>query len=230
MATWDSADLLARCKRMSGVASNVSFPADADWYAWLTEAQADWYNVFAAMVPYVLIGAPTAMSTADSGATYTFASAITPLYVEVYDSATSGKPLRAGAFWDPTADYVWEGNKIRFPQSATKTFTNGPVARYVAPPDVIAAATAPTLVPAHARLLLVYRAVIAYCERGGHRDPTPFVQGESRFWLGDPLIGRPGLLTTLRTQNPMMGAAALTGYGELSGLSYLTTGGSYNPL
>lgn len=200
------------------------------WYALLSEAQAEWYQTFAAMVPWVLISAPTTLTTADGGLTYTFPSGVTPIYVELYDTTTSGRPLRPGAYWDPSADYVWEGSKIRFPQSGSKTFTAGPIARYIAGPTAVSASLAPTLVPDHARMLLVYRAVATWALRGGFQDPGPFEQAETRYWLGHPITGRPGLLAALVKANPFAGASALTGYNELSGLSYLSTGSGYVPL
>ena len=207
MALWDAAELLARCKRMAGVPTTTEFPADADWYAWLTEAQAHWYNVFAAQAPWVLMGAPQTLTTADSGATYTFPSSVTPLAVEVYDSQYD--LMKNGAFWDRSADYVWEGNKIRFPRAVSKPSTY--YARYVSPPGAIdAVPTEPTLVPSHTRLLLVYRATALWATRGGMRDPTPFYEAERRFWLGDMSIGDVGVLGALKMQNPFLGSAAYT--------------------
>ena len=221
MATWDAADLLARCQRESGVPSTTAFPADGDWYAWLTEAQALAYDHFAAQVPWVLMGAPVTLTTADSGATYTFASSIVPLAVEIYDA--NYRLLKNGAFWDRSADYVWEGNKIRFPRAISKPATYN--ARFVSPPDEISASTEPTLVPAHHRRLLVYLACALWASRGDMRDPRPYYELYQRAWLGNPQIGDVGVLGALKMQNPFLGAAA---YGGVSNWNAgIDTGAGY---
>lgn len=208
MAIWDNADLLARLTLIIGrdkLSSDASMTAP-NYYTLLTDAQAHYYNVFAAQVPYVLMGAPAALATADSGVTYTFGSGVTPLAVEVYDA--SYRLLKPGAFWDPSADYVWEGTLIRFPRAIARQ--QAYYARWIAPPGIIDASTAPTLVPAHTRLLLVYRAAGEWANRGGMRDPAPFIQMENRYWLGNPETGDLGVLGALKMQNPWLGGAAYT--------------------
>lgn len=221
MAFGDSADLLARCKRLAQLSSTDTSMADTDWYAYLTEAQAHVYNVWAAHVPWVLMGAPTAMSTADSGATYTFSSSITPLAVEIYDA--NYNLLKNGAFWDTQAGYVWEGIRIRFPKAVSKIATY--YARYITPPGVIAAATEPTLVPTHGRMVLVYHALWLWATMGNLRDPQPFANLEQAFLWGDPARGSVGVLIALKTQNPFAGSAA---YQTSSGmLNDVSTGAGY---
>ena len=206
MATWDSADLLARCKRLALRPTTDEETADADWYALLSEAQAHWQPVFAAHFPYYYWSAPTVMSTADSGATYTFSGSITPLRVEIYD-APNGVLLKPCTYWDASGDYVWESSKIRWPQNRTRTFTaGGPYARTITAPTVIDGSTAPTLLPDFARVLLVYRAVAEWANRGGLRDPRPFYEMEDRAWY-NPANGT-GILVQLKQQNPFQGAAA----------------------
>lgn len=210
MATWDSADCLARFKRYANRPSSDESFADADCYALLTEAQREWVGVFAAMVPWAMMGAPTLMSTADSGATYTFSGSITPLAVQVFD-ATNGRLLRPGAYWDSQADYVWEGSKIRMPRGSTKTFAAGPYARYITQPGVIDGSTEPTLLPDYARILLIYRALIKWTEvGGGFQDPETYRTAEQRAWVGNPATGDVGILGTLKMQNPFYGAAAFS--------------------
>lgn len=199
--------------------------ADADWYQYLSDGQAHLYNVFASHCPWVLTGAPTLLTSADSGVTYPFANSITPLYVELYDSA-NGRLLRPGAYFDKSADYVWEGVRIRFPGNISRSYANGPYARYITPPDVIAAATAPTLVPAHARIAIVYHALVLWATMAGLRDARPYQEAEQRFLWGDPQNGTPGVIIALKTQNPFAGAAA---YGASSGLlDGLDTGSGYS--
>ena len=224
MALWDGPDLLARVKLLSArdkLSSDASM-TDPNWYSLLTEAQAHWYSVYAAQVPYVLMGAPTALSTSDSGATYTFGSGVTPLAVEVYDA--NYRLMRPGAFWDATCDYVWEGVRIRFPKAISKPATYR--ARWIAPPAIIdATPTEPTLVPAHTRILLVYHAVAEWANRGGMRDPAPFWDMERRAWMGDYSIGDVGILGALKQQNFWMGAAAVPGGGGI--MDSVSTGAGY---
>lgn len=227
MAAFDSADLLSRCKTLSGRPAVDSATSDAQWYTLLTEAQATWTNTFAAQVPWVLMGAPTLLTSTDGGLTYPFPSSVYPLAVEVYDSTAASRLLKNGSYSDATADYVWEGNQIRFPQGESVTFANGPVARWVAPPSTLDGSNPPTLMPPHCRLLLVYRAVAEWANRGGFRDPTPFYDLERRFWFGNPQTGDVGALGALKNQNPLYMAAAINDSvgGILDGVS---TGSGYS--
>lgn len=222
MATWDSADLLARCVRHSRVPSTATFPVSTDWYAWLTEAQAQWYDTFSAQVPYILMGAPQTLTTADSGATYTFPSSVTPLAVEVYDG--NYRLLKPTAFYDTGGDYVWEGNKIRFPHSEKRPNTY--YARYITPPDVIDGSTPPTLVPAHARRLLVFTALHAWASDTAATAPERFERMIQRAWFGNPVVGDVGILGALKNQNFFMGGTALsTGTGGI--MDNVSTGAGY---
>lgn len=212
MALWDSADLLARCKRLAARPATdedkgpTDSTADDMWYALLTEAQQEYYNRFAAHFPWVLYTAPTKLTTADNGLTYTFPSSVTPMKVELYRSK-AGEMMWPGGYFDGAKDYVWEGNRIRFPWGRTVTFGDGPYARYIVPPGVIASATQPTLAPDWTRLLLVYHAVKIWAERGGLRDPQPFARLENEMWF-NPEQGT-GVLVTLKTQQPYSGLGAI---------------------
>lgn len=221
MADWDSADLLARVKRDALRPAADELMDDATWYIYLSEAQVWWHGIFSTMLPGLLWGAPALMSTADGGLTYTFPLGVTPSKVQIYESL-NGRLLIPCAPWNAGGDYVWEGNKIRFPRNLTKTFPDGaPYARYVAPPTKIDAGTQPVLVPDWTRILLPPRACIIWCERGGLRDPQPFEKKENDLWIGNMAIGKPGILVTLKTQNPFAGAEAIRGDGLVSGLNYL---------
>src|SRR5690348_6155626 len=72
MAKYDAADLLARCKRNAMRPATDAQQTDADWYAFLTEAQDEWFQSIAVMCPEALYGPPTVLSTADQGLTFTF--------------------------------------------------------------------------------------------------------------------------------------------------------------
>jgi len=229
MATWDSADLLSRCRLLAARPTTDTATSDAQWYQMLTEGQAHWTNVFSAQVPWVLMNPPTLLVSTDGGYTYPFPGCVMPLAVEVFDALDTGRILKPSAYWDPNGDYVWEGDHIRFTQGTAQSFANGPYARYVSPPGAIDASTQPSLVPAHCRLLLVYRAVAIWANRGGFRDPSPFYEMERRFWYGDPSSGDIGVLGALKMQNPFYGGTA---YQESVGgpLEGVSTGAGYRVL
>jgi hypothetical protein len=200
-----------------------------DWYALLTEAQVQEYQNFAVHVPEVLYGAPQLLTTADSGVTYTFPSSVFPFgSIEVYDRLTL-PPMSEGAFWDAGADYVFEGDNIRMTRNRPRTFSDGPYARFIAPPTVIDASTQPTLVPDFSRILLVYRATAMWAERGGFRDATPFWNMWARAWYGDPNRGDFGLLGMLKNQRAFGGGAAIPSTHSLTGLEFVDTGQGYTP-
>lgn len=229
MAQWDSPYLLAAVKALAVRPSVDAAMSDAAWYLLLEMAQTHWTNVLAAQVPWVLMGAPVTLTTADGGVTYTFPSGIAPLAVEVYDATGPARLLRPSAYFDASGDYVWESATIRFPQNLGNTAGFNLVARYVAPAGVLNASTPPTLQPPQARMLLVYRAVAQWASQGGMRDARPYFDLEQRYWLGNPAAGDPGLLGTLKLQNSFMGGMAVmqTSGGILDGVD---TGTGYRAM
>ena len=201
MALYDSSDLLARCQRwLNRPASDLGM-TDAHWYAFLTEAQSKWYNIIATRAPHVLYGAPELLTTADSGATYNFASSPFPGgAIEVRESR-AGALLTVGAEFDDSVDFTFEGDKLRVPGGRRRTFSSGPYARYIAAPTVVAAATEPTLKPAAARMLMVYDACTRAAIRLGTHDPQQFREMEKIAAWGDPEVdGDVGLIGALRSQ------------------------------
>ena len=168
------------------------------------------YSLVATHAPHYLMGAPTTLSTADSGTTYTFSGSIQPLAVELYDGP-NGPLLRPCTYWDRAGDYVWEGSRIRFPGGQTRTFGNSLYGRYITPPTTISASVEPTLEPDEARIFIVYKALIMWASGRGMRDPAPFERMFTKGWYGDPQSGDPGFLTRLKTQNPFAGMAAYSG-------------------
>lgn len=200
---------------------------DPNWYSFLTDAQAHWLPMFAAHFPWLFWTAPTLMTTSDAGKTYVLGASITPLKIEVYD-AIGGRIMQPCAYWDGPGDYVWEGNRIRMPANQSKTFSAGaPYARYIAAPGIIDAATDPTLTPDWARIVLVYHAAGMYARRGGLRDAKPYEELEDKAFYGEPQKGKPGILATLKNQNPFGGAAAYAS-PSLTGLEYHVAT-SYSP-
>jgi hypothetical protein len=221
VADWDSADLLARVKRDGAIPAVDEDMADADWYAYLTEAQIYWHGQFATHFPWILWSAPTLLVSADGGITYAMPGGVNPSKIEVYD-AVGGRLLVPGAYWSMGADYVWEGSRIRMPRNVPRSFGDGPYARYIAAPPKIDAATQPVLLPDWARALLPPRALMLWADRGGLRDPAPYQRKENELWYGEPQRGQFGILVTLKTQNPFGGAAAIRRDETVSGLGYFS--------
>lgn len=227
MATWDSADLLSRCKTLAHrPAVDASMP-DATWYSILTEAQAHFTNIFTAHFPWLMMGPPVSLVSTDGGLTFPFPGCVFPLAVEIYDTTTPARLLRPGSYWDSSCDYVWEGDHIRFPQGQANPFGTSPVARYINPPGAVDGSNQPTLMPPHARLLMVYWAVGEWASRGGMRDPKPYFDLMTRAWYGDPGRGDVGLLAALKLQNPFLGGMALD-TGTQGILADVSTGAGYS--
>lgn len=230
MAAWDVADCLARIKLYAGLPTNTEEMADADWYALMTEAEREWIGVMAAQFPSLMMGPPVLMSSEDSGLTYHLTSSATPLAITVFD-APNGSLLRPGAYWDQDAGYVWEGVRIRFPRNATRTFADGPYARYVAQPTAaISASASMTLLPDYARILVVYRTLSKYASIGNLGDPAIWDAKEQQAWIGNPAAGDVGILGTLKMQNPFYGAAAYSNAEQTTGFAYLNTVHGYTAI
>lgn len=220
MSQWDSAYLLAACKALAQRPATDATMPDPSWYLLLEMAQTYWTNVLATQVPWVLMGPPTNLTSADGGVTFTFPGGIQPLAVEVYDATGPARLLRPGAYFDSSADYVWEGATIRFPQNLGNVAGFNMVARYITPAGVLNASTQPTLQPPQARQLLIYRAVAQWASQGGMRDAKPYYDLEMKYWIGNPAAGDPGLLGALKLQNSFLGGMAMmtTSGGILDGV------------
>ena len=212
MADWDKTDLLNRVKRDGRIPATTAFPADADIYAWLTRAEALWKPRICSVYPYFMFEAPTLMTSSDSGVTYVFASEAAPLAVEVYP-ALIGEPLVCGQFGDTSADYVWEGSKIRMPGNIARVFANGPYGRWVEAPGTIDASTDSTILPAGARQLLVDQALIYWSRAMPGLDPQRFLDQLDETWASVEL--------SLKQANIKYGDAANRQRAKVSGLAYL---------
>lgn len=219
MAYLDSADLLAKAKLLARRPSTDEEMADADWYNFLTQAQDYWVRIISQHAPGLLCGAPTQLTTADSGYTYTFSTV--PVAVLEVTSGKGGTPVVVGQYYDPQAEFTWEGEStLRVARNTTRTFSSGLWARWVAMPSAISGAAEPSL-PAQYRLLLVPRACILWARRGGARDPSPYIAEEQRLWAGDPGVpGDVGLLGALKKkawhQNSASGAVPFWRTGSMN--------------
>ncbi len=207
MAAYDAADLLARLRRDVREPTTADFPATADLYAWLGQGQIDVFQRLAMAVPDAVIGAPTQMTTADSGQTYTFGTdsaaptnytAIYPVgHISIYGKL-SDIPDNA---WVEGVDYAMEGDRIRR-LPADQPYTGAaPYYQGIALPLVLDGSTPPTLEPVAARELIVDAAAIRYAE-AVPKDPTAYLARLERHW--DTWVG------ALQTQYARRGAVAAT--------------------
>jgi len=181
MANFDSADLLSRVKALLNRPSTDEAISDAQYYVMPGDAQRRVVTLLAFHAPECMYGSPTKLSTADSGATYTFgtdadSANISPVgHIELRESKT-GAMIPPASEWEISSlAYLFESDTIRWPGQKTRTFSDGPYARFVTMPTVLDGSTAPTLKPLYARELLVYDAAERAAVRVG-LDPTPYGQ------------------------------------------------------
>jgi hypothetical protein len=197
MAVESSAELLAFCQDMSGLPTVNEEMDSTKWFRLLTLAQKELFHILASHVAGSQYGAPELMTTADGGYTYTFAS-----YpwgrAEIRQSRT-GALLVPGSESDYDADFVAEGQTIRWVNDQSRTFSDGPYARYAPEPGDISASTQPTLKPPSARVLICWRALETWSAMGARRDPAFYAREYQKGLFGDPMTpGSVGLIPALK--------------------------------
>lgn len=181
MARYDAADLLSLSKMYFNRPSIDEAVTDPQWYQALTEAQARVAEMLAFAHPEAMLSAPTKLTTTDNGATYTFGtdSGLPANYQNISGegyiillASATGPEIPPGSDLDNTTDvFIFEDGVIRWPGQKTRTFSDGPYCRFVTPPGVIDASTAPVLKPVHLRAILPYDACRRVAIRLGE-DPT----------------------------------------------------------
>lgn len=181
MAGWTSADLLDRFQMYLGRGNGGLMAADELWttarcYTWLADAQEAVYADLAPIVPAAFVGAPSVLTSADGGVTYTFPSGTYPFgHVEVYARENGGRELYASTYGNPSGDFVIEGSTIRAPGNRTRTYASGPYARYTAFPSRLSASVEPSINPEPARELILWKALQNAAEvSAGAMDPEPW--------------------------------------------------------
>lgn len=189
MSTYDNADLLLRFNALAARPSSDEY-TDADKYALLATGQMKVIQEIAVRYPDCLYQAPTAMSTSDGGATYTFGTdsngyAVMPYgHVGIY-SSLSNVPDNP---WVAGVDYLDEGTLIRLPNN--RTYSGTLYWRGIPTPSDISASIQPAIRPAPARVLIVYKAVEEFGLRGGlNPEVTTAVQAlwsrEFPLWMAN---------------------------------------------
>ena len=228
MAYETRAELRSAFRRESGLPTAndelASDNSDVDQY--LSLGQQAVFRQLATTVPGSQVAAPEKLTTADGGYTYTFA--YYPFGHAEIRSSRTGSLLIPGAESDPGADFVQEGQTIRFTNYRARTFDDGPYARYAPTPPDISASQEPTLKPNQARVLILYKALDLWATKGGYRDPTPFRNMFRILAFGDPETpGDVGIIGALRRQFWMQGGSGvgrvssdLAGWAAQGNLSY----------
>lgn len=198
MAQWDSADCLARLRRVLGrdtYASDTEL-TDAIAYQYLGDAQREVTQIVAQYIPSVMYGVPVLLTTSDNKV-YTCASEWIG-HVEVYDRL-GGHRLVEGDYADDGADFTVEGpSSIRITGNRERTFSAGPYARFVAKPTLLNAATEPTLKPTDALQAVVYLAAADFADRDGGRQAQRFRDKAHEILWGANGMG--GIIPTYRMQ------------------------------
>lgn len=217
MALYDSAALLERVKFHLMRPTTDEAYSDEQLYMLLSDAQVQVVNEIATHWPRVLMEAPTLMTSADSGLTYTVSAtdadgdAVWPFgHAEVY-AKIGGDEVYGSTYGNGEQDVVFEGGKIRLPGARARTFSAGPYIRYVKPCPVISAASEPVLMPKDARVLIVYKALILAQSRGGLRSVDWARELYDDAWAGNPRSGEVGFMGRYATQYAQQNAPSTAG-------------------
>lgn len=169
MAFYDSADCLSKLRVQIRQPNAVGLCTDAQLYLWLGQGQMDIHARLAVYAPNANIIAPTQMSTADSGYTYTFGtdSALPTNYQDLFPVGNVAiyRTRNDVPDWPMVegVDYLMEGNRIRMPDYSP---FSGPAPYYrsLTLPTTLDGSTAPVLKPVQARELIVDAAAVRYAE------------------------------------------------------------------
>lgn len=218
MALWGSAELLEHFRDQFKRPTTDAAWSEARVYRFLSRAQSQVMADIAARFPRLLMGAPHAMETTDSGFTYhstVYDSDGNPIYpfghAEVYVrvGGYDGQELYGASYGSGWGDLVFEGNRVRLPQRYARDFAGTLYLRCVQMPESITANTDPILQPPFLRELILYRALVLAANAGGQRDAAPYEELYQSAWLGPDKRG--GYMTLLATQYSRSHDAALEG-------------------
>lgn len=200
-----TAGLLTFVQMQSGIPANTDEMTPAKWYMYLELAQKDIFFQIVAHAPQSQFGAPVKLTTPDEGYTYVFPSQ--PWGRAEIRESRNGSLLYPGDEF-AASDFVPEGDTIRWPDNRSRTFADGPYARFAVEPGVIDESNEPTLKPANDRVVIAWRALEMWASKGGLRDPSPYAAEVQKILWGDPLQpGSVGLIANLKTQYHLQGGA-----------------------
>jgi len=160
---WQSSDLLTRFNAYAGRPTTDAI-TDPEKYQRLSDGQNAVLVEIANVVPRVLYGPPTAMTTADGGYTWTFGVDGNgyPLFPLGKASIYPNLDAVPDYPWQPGLDYLDEGTQIRIPNNIQWP---GPLYWYgMTPPQAIAADVQPVIQPPPSRILIVIKGVQIFAE------------------------------------------------------------------
>lgn len=167
---WDSTDLLSRWNTYAGRPTTADAMGNPTKYQFLADAQQYVIDRIASIKPSVLYGAPTALTTADGGYTFTFGVDGNGYALFPMGKAGIFPSLQAipNAPWQPGVDYLDEGTQIRMPNGRQ---WSGTLYWYgITPAQQMSAAIQPVLNPPPIRALIVLKAVADYARSAGRNS------------------------------------------------------------
>jgi len=203
---FESADLLGRLRTTLNVPAQDEWAEQSVLYQCLGDAQMYWQRQLALHVPELVAGPVVKLVTTDNIIWSLPSSAGIPLgRFEVYDTEWLESSLRRGASNDPSADFHdFSPTQIRVQRFGGIPY--GLWARVVPMTDVINDSNQPTIL-FEARELLVPRAAAIMAQRGGERDPSPYLAYEQTLAWGNPLSsGDAGIIGTLKARTQTIGS------------------------
>ncbi len=160
---WTSADCLTRFNAWAGRPSSDAITA-AEKYERIADGQEAVLIEVANVAKNSIIGAPTAMTSADGGYVWTFGTdgngyANFPLgLASIYPNLDAIPDYP----WQPGIDYLDEGTQIRIPNNIA---WSGPLYwRGITAPQRISASVQPFIQPPQSRILIVIKAVQQFAE------------------------------------------------------------------
>lgn len=208
MATYDSADCLAKFRKAIRQPSTSDFPTDAEAYEYLGQGQIDIYTRLSTYCPAAIRSAPAQMTTADSGYTYTFGTDADgnnkfPIgQIRIFRT----RPDNPDTEMIPVVEFLLEGNTIRMPDFTP--FTGAAPYYYgVVLPLTLTSGTAPTLIPVQAREMIIDAASVRYAldaDDGKVSDYSQKLEQSWNRWIG-----------TIQSQYASAGAIAASHPGAL---------------
>lgn len=202
MANYDRADCIRRLQRaLARPTTDAELPLAVDSLAdeLLCDAQIEVAERLAMEVPESNY-APIALTSAGGGDTnklFQTASASVEWIgtIELYrDSTLRGLPLSLGAFWDPRSEFTVEGSRgVRLSCGRTKAYPTLTARAFVKPLN--ATSYPPSLVPATLQRAVVQLAAAEFCDRGGKRNPAPFLRRYERIYANAVTAMKPNQST-----------------------------------
>ena len=214
--TNDAADLLSDFKFFANRTENDASLTDAQIYRVLDLGLQQVWTSFVSLFPRFAMQVPVLMVRSTLASTYgggtvfridgTDNNEVNGFIIpwgsaEVYATLPNGQEMYGSTYAGGDGDFVFSGGNVIVPGSGTRTFSSGPYIRYNRVPIAVSSAGANFSLPAFARQLVVFRALVLWANRGGLRDPSGYEEMYTQAWSGNPnRIGDVGVLGAMTTQ------------------------------